>query len=405
MNKYIFTFVCVALLGFTTVSAQDWTPTNVVDRETENLQIFHAYRDLVKLAPINIVVPTITEVDFDFNDIDSTYFAVFNETTKSFVPNRLMYTETFRTPIKSAIDTRTSANLSSLFDNNYATMSDFYLNGDSGTAEIIVTFDKPVTSSSLKLSLASNVALPSYVTIKIDKNGGELVVLNKIVPTSQIINFPINTASTWIIELNYAQPLRISEIALDDYSTDITKRSVRFLALPNNSYTVYANPEYSISNYVDGLEAPNYNTKDIKKVGLVQLVSNPSFVLSDTDMDKIPDINDNCVNENNPDQEDKNNNGRGDACDDFDSDGRTNIRDNCPNTPNSDQRDTDGDGIGDACDNAESRPTEKYPVIVWFGIGFAALVFIGLLLVVGNKIRKNNEDDNVPPAPSNPTGV
>ncbi|MES3004680.1 MAG: thrombospondin type 3 repeat-containing protein [Patescibacteria group bacterium] len=401
MKKYLFAFVI--LLGMSSVvSAQDWTPTNTIDRETLNSQLFSSYKSVGKVPVINITVPTIVEVDFNDVDLYSNYFGVYNETTKSFVPSRLMNTDNSRTAVRSALDTRTNANLSPLFDNNLSTMSDFYLNGDAGIAEIIITFDKPITSDSLTLSLANNVALPSYVTIKINKNGGEVTVINKIVPTSRVVTFPTNTATTWIIELNYAQPLRISEISLNDYNNQATKNSLRFLALPNNTYSIYGNPEYYVSNYADSLEAPNYNARDIKKVGTVQFSTNPSFVLSDIDMDKIPDINDNCVHEYNADQEDKNSNDRGDACDDFDADGRMNIRDNCPNEPNSDQRDTDGDGVGDACDSAESRPTEKYPIIVWIGIGFAALVFVGLLFVVGNRVRKNNEDNNTPPAPTNP---
>jgi hypothetical protein len=62
--------------------------------------------------------------------------------------------------------------------------------------------------------------------------------------------------------------------------------------------------------------------------------------------------------------------------------------DNCVDTPNYDQRETDGDKIGDACDTGESRFTEKYPWIVWVGIGFATVVFLSLLFIAGNKIRK-----------------
>ena len=34
---------------------------------------------------------------------------------------------------------------------------------------------------------------------------------------------------------------------------------------------------------------------------------------------------------------------------DTDNDGLTDDQDNCPNTPNPDQEDTDGNGVGDAC--------------------------------------------------------
>jgi len=36
---------------------------------------------------------------------------------------------------------------------------------------------------------------------------------------------------------------------------------------------------------------------------------------------------------------------------DFDGDGELNFADNCPDVINPDQEDGDGDGVGDACDN------------------------------------------------------
>ena len=62
---------------------------------------------------------------------------------------------------------------------------------------------------------------------------------------------------------------------------------------------------------------------------------------------------DSCPNDYNPDQDDLNGNGVGDACDngiDSDHDGVPDIADNCPYVANCDQLDSDGDGYGDACD-------------------------------------------------------
>ena len=75
----------------------------------------------------------------------------------------------------------------------------------------------------------------------------------------------------------------------------------------------------------------------------------------DSDVDGIIDTEDNCPNTVNPQQEDTDNDGLGNACDDvndldFDEDGVDNSNDNCPHASNINQLDTDGDGYGDECD-------------------------------------------------------
>ncbi|MGD2249367.1 MAG: thrombospondin type 3 repeat-containing protein [Candidatus Methanofastidiosia archaeon] len=71
----------------------------------------------------------------------------------------------------------------------------------------------------------------------------------------------------------------------------------------------------------------------------------------DTDDDGIPDAEDNCIHDYNPDQVDTDSDGIGDACDpDDDNDNIPDEEDNCPFVYNPDQVDTDSDGIGDACD-------------------------------------------------------
>ena len=72
----------------------------------------------------------------------------------------------------------------------------------------------------------------------------------------------------------------------------------------------------------------------------------------DTDGDGIPDVNDNCPGDVNPNQDDEDDDGIGDLCDtDMDNDGIADDTDNCPTIPNTDQDDTDNDSLGDACDS------------------------------------------------------
>jgi hypothetical protein len=93
-------------------------------------------------------------------------------------------------------------------------------------------------------------------------------------------------------------------------------------------------------------------------------------VCGDADADFVCDTDDNCTASVNPDQNDADRDGAGDACDpctDTDGDGFGDSclfgpalcpPDNCPLVPNPGQEDGDGDGAGDACDFCPSDPRD-----------------------------------------------
>ena len=68
-------------------------------------------------------------------------------------------------------------------------------------------------------------------------------------------------------------------------------------------------------------------------------------VLTDADLDGVPDATDNCPTSANPSQENSDADGLGDACD------------NCPLDSNPAQTDSDGDGPGNACDPDDDNDT------------------------------------------------
>jgi PKD repeat protein len=85
----------------------------------------------------------------------------------------------------------------------------------------------------------------------------------------------------------------------------------------------------------------------------------------DADGDGVPNGQDNCPEQPNPDQADADGDGYGDVCDaplpDSDGDGIPDAEDNCPVNHNPDQQDTGGDGVGDACETPPTADAEPGP--------------------------------------------
>lgn len=333
-----------------------------------------------------IKVPTVVEIPFNNDLVETNLFAVYNETTSLFEPyyfrknvlNDLI-------PVVVGFDSGYDAEANLMVDNDFSTYKEFTVSGDKQQMKtIILSSDKPITSSSLTLMLDQNVALPNSIGIMTTLLGEQKVVLATQKLNSYNINFPKTTADHWMITFTYSQPLRITELILHQDSKKINNQGLRFLAQPNNNYTVYFNPDRFVK--IPLSESANLSSNE----GVVYLKesisqNNPSYILADNDLDGVPNIRDNCIEVKNQDQVDINGNGRGDTCDDFDKDGIINSIDNCPNNPNQNQLDSDYDKIGDVCDSAESRLTEKYKFIPWLGVAFAIITIVMLFVVTFKK--------------------
>jgi hypothetical protein len=103
---------------------------------------------------------------------------------------------------------------------------------------------------------------------------------------------------------------------------------------------------------------------------------------TDTDNDGVPDSQDNCPNQYNPDQKDADNDGTGDVCDsiiDTDNDGVPDSQDNCPNQYNPDQKDADNDGTGDVCDPKNDR-IQLNLIILFIALAVIAAAVVGIIM-------------------------
>lgn len=374
------------ILGFaTTASAQGI--------QSPELSAFRSYKEIT--SNISIPVPMVVELGLLTEFIERFDFAVLDTTTNSFEPYYFKR-EVLVNEVPVSITTiPNTVNSSRMNDNDTRTYVDFYLpNNGSGTTQIVLTGNKPITASALTTLLDANVSLPSSIEIRALVNDQDRIVVANKRMDQYTVYFPQTTSNRWTVTFVYGQPLRISELRLQqDNASRTSMRTVRFLAQPGHSYRMYFDPDRPVmipTREVGNLAA----AKDVFHAINFPTLNNPAYTIADIDNDGVPDVRDNCTSIANADQQDLNNNRRGDACDDFDQDGVINSKDNCPNNPNIDQKDTDGDGIGDACDTQENRLTERYTWVPWLGIGFAALVLIMLFVLTARTVRVPERDSN-----------
>ena len=361
-----------------------------------------AFRQYLSVSP-QVSVPTVVEVPLDQALLTLPVLAVYDETTGGFEPYLLNAVTRGDTPAHASAQ-NALGNPGAVNDGNYATYLEFRV--QEGTArndaEITLTFDRPITSSSLSFALDHYVALPQTISISADTANGAYIVLAPMQVRQTSVSFPKTTAQIWHVSFTYAQPLRITEMRFSDASSGTpVARNVRFLAQPGQSYRVYLNADRYVppTQKEAGNLASNEGVVTVRGSGPF---SNTAYVPADSDHDGVPDLIDTCVSVPNPDQQDSDRNGRGDACEDYDRDGVPNALDNCISIPNRDQADVDADRIGDACDDLDNRVTERMPWLPWVGIGAAGVVVFVLFVFASKHKREDGPTDASTDATSGP---
>lgn len=342
--------------------------STIVIAATNDRNDSSGFQSVKTVEKLTISVPTVVEVVFETGEKIGVDFAVLENESNTFQPWYLHKTT-------EKIFTEVYGEKAALFDLNTKTAVtyDVPINGI-GTTTVNLNSIAPVTASSLTIKLDKNVALPTTISITAD----EKIIINTTKMSAQTVSFLQTTAKEWEITLEYTQPLRITEVILEQENVNNTQATgLRFLARPESTYTVYFNADRPID--IETGESGNLKrSTDILLIENLPTISNPSYQKADSDEDGVYDEIDNCVAIANTTQEDENSNKLGDACEDFDRDAIINTKDNCPDHPNSAQEDEDADGIGDACDSEESRFTEKNAWLPWAAVGLGLVVF-GLL--------------------------
>ena len=337
------------------------------------------YRTLYDVTPVELTVPTRVKVTLPNAQNYGT--AVIEKETEIAQP---IATISGIEEVKAKILEHSSmrGSVSALVDGNRFTVAEFNLDEDQGSAFAIIEFSEKLKSSGLVLELDGHVALPHSVSIQAEVDGSWLTVLANTKPYQTSITFPQRTAKKWRINFLHSQPLRLREITFsDDTSKKQTKGdTVIWLARPGETYTLYADAAtYTMIKTGESGDLLS-DPKEIKETTISKRKANPVFQEPDDDEDGVPNYLDNCVRVSNDSQKDIDDNGSGDACDDYDRDGIINSKDNCPQYANSNQKDTDGDELGDVCDDEESRITESNPWLPWLAMGIAGIVIFGLII-------------------------
>ena len=192
--------------------------------ENSDVSAFRSFKEIGEVKDIR--VPTVVEVPLEHETLGRESFAVLEKETEAYQPYYL-HVQTTGTPTSVIAETAASSGAPGhLLDRNFESAVTYDLPVEGlGRAEIILKTPKPVSSNSISVILAPHVAPPVSVELRATTETGDKVIVARKNFPGQTILFPETNASVWRLTFEYAQPLRIAEITLEqkNVSYSVTK--------------------------------------------------------------------------------------------------------------------------------------------------------------------------------------
>lgn len=347
------------------------------------------FTSIAEIDVPTISVPTVTDVDISTigEEVSEGHFLLvesgreiphpsFVKTTRASLELPLLARDSINAPLMAsrAVD----GNLETYAQYEYREKKDDESQIIPNSVTIEVSVRSEVETDAVTFVFGEKIRRPLTIKVEAESPLDRQVILAEKGFPGNYVSFPKVKTDKLYITLTYVEYLRIQEIMVHPSGEAIAsqeiERELRFNAMPGQTYRLYYGG-IGVPGIVLG-ELPQIRTVDFaQKASLKDVRVNELYGTGDIDEDGVNDAQDNCMDIANPDQVDKDANGKGDACEDFDRDGVIMAKDNCPDTVNADQKDQDGDGIGDTCDFEESRIFERH---AWLPIA-AIILVIGVL--------------------------
>ena len=230
-------------------------------------------------------------------------------------------------------------------DGTFATAENLMVHGNPGGDIVVAYIDE---DEYLDIAATSGI-LDSKIYVVLSNGDGTYTA-----PVTYVVKeYPVG-----IVAMDYNLDSRI-DLVSTSFSTDY------FSLLKNNGSGVFANAvSQNISFGSYGIASADFDGDDDgdlvithANMDLISVLRNRTFDCVDSDGDGYGDpgfpntkcpVVDNCPDTYNPDQDESDTDGLGDACD------------NCPEFDNIEQEDEDFDGIGDSCDTCTDTDDDGY---------------------------------------------